>query len=90
MLALHIHFPMTVTWTLYIESYYKNCIFLNMPAKTVLKNLPLRLGNPWKNIAASKISKNSSYLSAIFEKQVFPKTPHKGHFWNVTKYAVFQ
>ena len=56
-----------------------------MPAKPVLKNLPLRLGNPLKKITAFNISKNSSYLSAMFEKQVFPREPHKGHFWKCNK-----
>ena len=31
--TLHVHFPLAVSWTLYIELHYKKCIFLNMSPK---------------------------------------------------------
>ena len=35
LLTLHVHFLLAVSWTLYIESHYKKCMFLNMSAKLV-------------------------------------------------------
>ena len=61
-----------------------------MSAKLILKDQPLTQGNPWKNIAASNVSKNFAFLIFLpyFKNKYFLEHLTMVTSGNVTKYAV--